>query len=186
MTTSIDWAKVFKTTYPAAGVSESALSEALATLFAPLSDEELGVIASSQTNPFPPSDPLYGQYRPFDASQWQLPSKPLPPSYLAFLHWSNGGSFFNDDRHFDPFLACQELRQYMLGYHIPQYLPNAFPFALNGSGYVYLFDMRQEPVEGEYPVLFTNLGNLRYEQSKEIDTSFVGVCSGTTNPQDEM
>lgn len=186
MANSIDWTNAFKIRYPATGASDQILSEALPASFAPLTNEELATIAGTQTNPFPPHDPLYSQYRPFDAGQWQLPSKPLPPSYLDFLRWSNGGSFFNDDRHFDPFLECQELRQFLLGHHVPQYMPNAVPFALDGSGYVYLFDMRREPVNGEYPILFTSLGNLRYNQAKQVGTAFVEVCSGVTNPQDEL
>ncbi len=186
MKTSIDWSQVFKTKYPAAGVSDEDLAEALAALTTPLSDEELTAIVSSQMNPFPPGDPLYDQYRPFDPTLWQLPSKSLPPSYLDFLHWSNGGSFFNDDRHFDPFLACYDIRQYLIGYHIPQYMPESVPFALSGSGHVYLFDMRQKPKKGEYPILFASLGSLRYKQSVEVGKSFVDVCSGTTNPQDVL
>lgn len=186
MANSIDWTNVFTIRYPATGASDETISEAISATFAPLTKEELATIAGTQTNPFPPDDPLYSQYCPFELCQWQLPSKPFPPSYLDFLRWSNGGSFFNNDRYFDPFFACQELRQYLLGYHVPQYMPDAVPFALNGSGCAYLFDMRQDPVNGEYPVLFASLGNLRYDQSKEVGKTFVEACSGVTNPQDEL
>jgi len=186
MKTSTDWSKVFKTKYPVAGASNENLAEAQAALLAPLSDEELAAIVSSQMNPFPPGDPLHAQYRPFDPTQWQLPNKPLPPKYLDFLHWSNGGSFFNGDRHFDPFLNCHDLRRNLIGYHIPQYMPEAVPFALSGDGQAYLFDMRKNPTKGEYPILFASLGSLRYEQSVVVGKSFVDVCSGTTSPHDAL
>lgn len=186
MKTIIDWTKVFKTKYPVAGISDEELAVSIAALSTSLSEEELAGIASSQTNPFPPGDPLHRQYRPFDPGLWRLPNKPLPPSYLNFLRWSNGGSFFNDDRHFDPFLGCGDLRKYLVGYHIPQYMPETVPFALSGTGHVYLFDMRNKPSKGEYPILFASLGSLRFQQSVEVGKSFPDVCSGDTNPMDGM
>lgn len=186
MTTYFNWSKVFETQYPVAGASVKNLSEVLAALFAPLSGEELASIARSQTNPFPISDPLHSLYRQFDPLMWQLPTRPLPPSYITFLRWSNGGSFFNNNRHFDPFLASYGLRQNLVGYHIPQYMPNAMPFAFSGRGHVFLFDMRSNYKNDEYPILFASLGNLRFEQSTEVGKSFIDVCSGNTDPQDKL
>lgn len=182
MQRDIDWLSVFTERFPSTGATDAELSATLAALTAPLSQEEILSITQSQTNPFPPSDPLYHSYRPFNPAAWTIPNRPLPSPYINFLHWSNGGSFFNHDRHFDPFLSCSELRQYLIAYHFPQYLPGAVSFALDGNGNAYFFDMRQEPTAGEYPILLANLGSLRYEQAVTVGSSFIEVCAGVTDP----
>lgn len=178
----IDWSSVFADAYPEPGASEEDLAAALADLRRLLSDEEADEIARSLTNPFPKSDPLHFSWRPFDPRRWTLPSGPLPRSYLSLLRWSNGGAFSNGDRNFDPFLPCDRLREYLLCYHVPQYMPLALPFALDGGGNFYLFDMRQNPVEGEYPVLYVGAGNLDYEDAVLVASSFVEACRGMTDP----
>jgi hypothetical protein len=182
--TRIRWPAVFATAHPRPGVSEQDLAAALADLRRPLSEEEADQIGRSQTNPFPRGDSLHASWRPFDPHRWRLPDRPLPPSYLSFLRWSDGGAFFNGDRRFDPFLPCGELREYLLGNHIPQYMPGALPFAFDGGGRFYLFDMRNEPVRGEYPVLYVGAGNLGYEDAVLVAASFIEACRGTTNPAD--
>jgi hypothetical protein len=135
---------------------------------APLSQEESSSIARSQGNPFPPDDPLHATYCPFDPTDWKILTSPLPQTYLDFLCWSDGGSFFNEDRGFEPFLSCSELRQYLIGYRFPRYLPGSLPFSLDGNGNAYVFDMREKANMGEYPVLFVGLGNLRYGQAVNV------------------
>jgi len=63
-------------------------------------------------------------------------------------------------------------------------MPDSLPFAFDGYGDFYLFDMRRDPVEGEYPILFILSGNLGYEDAIIVATSFVEACNGTTNPSD--
>jgi len=183
MQRDIDWSTIFAVSFPNPGATDTELSAAIKALTSPLSQEELQSIAHSQINPFPPSDPLYGAYRPFDPAAWVIPNRPFPSDFISFLGWSNGGSFFNQDRHFDPFLSCTELRHYLVGYRFPEYLPGAVPFALDGNSRVYFFDMRRDSESNEYPVLFTSLGDLRYKHSILVGDSFIEVCAGTTDPQ---
>jgi hypothetical protein len=181
---TIDWPAVFAEAHPKPGATAEDLATVLADLRRPLSGREVGAIARSQSNPFPSDDPLHAAWKPFDASRWKLPDGPLPPSYLSLLRWSDGGSFVNGDRRFDPFLPCSQLRQYLLSYHVPQYMPGALPFALDGGGSFYLFDMREGPVRGEYPVVYAGAGNLRYDDAVTVAASFIEACRGTTDPAD--
>lgn len=182
---AVRWSSVFKRCYRANGATREDIQAIFSLLAMPLSEEEVASINSSQTNPFPKTDPLYNTYKPQDAARWVLPTKPLPPSYLAFLCWSNGGSFFNDDRSFDPFFSAAKIRGYLLGYHVPQYMPGAMPFAFDGGGRFYLFDMRLDPVGGEYPILFVGSGNLNYDDAVLVAPSFPDACRGTSNPADQ-
>jgi hypothetical protein len=63
-------------------------------------------------------------------------------------------------------------------------MPGSLPFAFDGKGCFYLFDMRSGSVEGEYPVLFTGSGNLGYDDAVRVAESFVETCNGTTDPAD--
>lgn len=181
---SIRWNQVFSTCYPVAGASEDELESLAQSLATPLTEDEIARINDSQSNPFRASHPLHCFYKPIDARLWRLPVRPLPPCYLAFLHWSNGGSFFTANRRFDPFFAASEVRHYLLGYHLPHYMPGAVPFAFDGGGQFYLFDMREQPVAGEYPILFVRSGNLSYNDSVHVATSFIDACRGADDPTD--
>ena len=66
----------------------------------------------------------------------------------------------------------------------PEWMPGAIPFALNGGGVFYVFDMRQQPQNGEYPILMAEAGTLDFEYAKLIGNSFLEVCQGTTNIED--
>ena len=57
-------------------------------------------------------------------------------------------------------------------------------FALDGCGNVYLFDMRENPTNNEFPILFVQLGNLRFRDAVLVASTFIGACKGTTNPGD--
>jgi len=181
----IKWDDLFSQCFPANGATADDLTALSVNLRAPLSEEEVRAVNTSQMNPFSEMDLLHATYKPFDPRKWLLPSKPLPSSYADFLKWSNGGSFVSGERRFDPFFSTSELRAYLVGYNVPQYMPEALPFAFDGCGNFYLFDMRSDPVEGEYPILFTLAGNLGYEDALLIATSFLDVCKGTTNLADD-
>jgi hypothetical protein len=180
----IRWETVFSQLFPVNGATAADLSDLAATIGKPLSEEEARAVNASQSNPFPETDPLHAAYKPFDPQRWRFPSRPLPLSYVDFLKWSNGGSFVNGERCFDPFFSTPELRSYLVGYHVPQYMPESLPFAFDGCGDFYLFDMRRDPADGEYPILFTLAGNLSYEGAVFVTSSFVEACKGTTNPAD--
>jgi hypothetical protein len=180
----MDWLTVFDEAHPKAGASDAEIAHLVASVRQPLSDAELAAVNRSQKNPFPKGDPLYFAYRPFDPTRWVIPNRPLPSPYLAFLRWSNGGEFRTGDRWFQFFPALDPndgVRAMLLAYHLPQYIPQALPIAFNGGGTFYLFDMRQEATDGEYPVICSHAGNLGWEPDEcfRVAESFGAVCRGT-------
>ena len=78
------------------------------------------------------------------------------------------------------------VRATLLAYHVPQYLPGALPFAFNGEGTLYLFDMRQPAKGGEYPVVCSQAGNLGWEVDEclKIAKTFEAACHGTGNVEE--
>jgi hypothetical protein len=141
-------------------------------------------ITGSVTTPLQPDEisELAARDAP-DPSAWRFPTGELPPSYRAFLGWSNGGTFIAGEREFG-MLAAEELRPYMLDYALPYHLPGAMPFALDGTGGFYLLDMRQPPDErGEYPVLHATGGDLGYDAAIRVAESFPAVFHDRTPPR---
>jgi hypothetical protein len=94
---AIDWTSVFER-HLAPGASEAEVQCLQGDVSRPLSTGEVATIVARQRNPFPPQDPLHAHFRPFDPMRWALPASPLPAAYLAFLRWSNGGSFRTGER----------------------------------------------------------------------------------------
>ncbi len=179
---STDWSDIFDEIYREPGVWEDELAEIMARIRRPLSPEEIAAVNVTQWNPFPADDPWHAAYRRFDPAAWTIPDGLLPPSYLSFLQWSNGGDFRTGERWFH-FFPTRELRELFLGYHVPQYLPGALSFASDGGNVLYFFDMRQPTVAGEYPVLAALKGKLGYADSKVIAASFPEACAGTESAE---
>src|SRR4051812_22941348 len=103
---SVRWSKVFSIRHKEVGATERELRAMLAALTTPLSDVEVAGINAAQANPFPASAPLHAAFQRFDPGAWRLPRRSPPAAYLDFLRWSNGGSFGNGDRWFDPFFPA--------------------------------------------------------------------------------
>ena len=171
----IPWANLFAEAHPAIGAAPSDLDRLLRALAAPMSAAEVAAIKADH--------PLHATYRRFDPANWRIPDRQLPASYRDFLLWSNGGSFSNGSRWFDPFLSAEALREYLLAYHVPQYMPGALPFAMDGGGGFYLFDLRADPVDGEYPIFFIHAGNLGWDDATPVAPTFPDACRGTTHPR---
>jgi hypothetical protein len=66
----------------------------------------------------------------------------------------------------------------------PEWMQGAIPFALDGGGVFYVFDMREKAKNGEYPILISEAGNLGYHDAKLIANSFLEVCQGTINVEE--
>jgi hypothetical protein len=182
----VDWLSVFDEARPDPGASDVEIEHFVATVGQPLTPVEVAAVNQSQQNPFPEGDPLHAAYRPFDPSAWALPGRPLPPPYLAFLRWSNGGWFRSGEREFGFFATSDPtggVRAMLLAYHLPEYMPGALPFAFNGSGTFYLFDMRRQAVRGEYPVVCSHAGNLGWGPNEccPVADSFEAACRGRVN-----
>ncbi len=65
-----------------------------------------------------------------------------------------------------------------------EYLREAVPFAFDGGGGFYLFDMRREPVEGEYAIVYSHAGSLGWDDDDctFVAESFPAACRGTAHP----
>lgn len=169
----IDWISIFDETQIARGASESEVASLARDFSRPLSEKEIVEIRADLLK-------TKTDIQLYDPAKWFLPSKPLPESFLNFLTWNNGGWCRTGEREFG-FLSTPDLRDYTLAYMFPSFMPGAIPFALNGGGIFYVFDMREESRNGEYPILTAASGNLGYEDAKVVGESFVEVCQGTIN-----
>ena len=111
------------------------------------------------------------------------PPGAFPASYLEFLQWSNGGIFVKDGATYQ-ILGTHEVREYLLIYHLPQYVPGAVPWAMDGSGGPYCFDMREKPTEGEYPIILQESGALswNHDEFRILATSFVASIMQPKGP----
>lgn len=163
----MDWEKVFQYVAKEIPASNDDITYLQESVLSPLTEEEICEINSQQKNPFPVSDPLHEKYRPFDPSKWNIPMRPFPETFVAFLTWSNGGNFLTGEREFDMF-GTMSIRKYLLAYQIPEYMPGAVPFAFDGCGGFYLFDMREVMIDGEYPIVMVNSGSLGWDQEDAI------------------
>ena len=159
----IDWSTVFDVTAPEMpGADESAMEIFIAASLAPFTELELDELAA-------------------DVAQLATPDKGYPESYLSFLRWSNGGSYVNGERHFD-FFSTGDVRDFLLGYRIPVHLPGTMPFAFDGGANFYLFDMRHEMNEGEFPIVFAPSCGMSWDkEAYSVADSFLGVCRGRTD-----
>ncbi|WP_139999276.1 SMI1/KNR4 family protein [Paenibacillus paridis] len=182
----MNWTIRFESNYECSeGIAEEELLRFLHTWNIALTDPEKKEINNRQRNPFPLSDPLYPKYIPIDPADWSFPQKKLPESYLAFLRYAHGGEFGNGERYFQ-FFSTADLREMNLAYEIPEYMPDAVSFAMDGSGNHYLWDMRGDMKNGEYPILVAHSGNLGFEDCKQIADTFVELCTGTTSVDEEL
>ncbi|MEW4571520.1 SMI1/KNR4 family protein [Tautonia sp. JC769] len=110
--------------------------------------------------------------------------RPLPPSYLSLLSWSDGGEFRTGGRWFQFFPALDPGHGVLAmseAYGLPRFMPQALPLAFNGGGTFYLLDMRGPAAGGEYPVVCSHAGNLGWsaEECVRVAGSFPEACRGT-------
>ncbi len=175
-----DWAALFEQTELSPGATSEQIQSLVASISEPVTETEAREIIARQRNPFPETDTLFAAFQPFDPRKWTFPNRPLPKTYLEFLQWSDGPWCANGSREFG-FFSTADVRTMMIEYEVPQYMPMALPFAFNGGGVFYLLDLREDPVEGEYPVVVAAAGNLDWDSAPRIASDFVEACSGRTN-----
>lgn len=180
---SPNWENFFDTSTKEDGASPDVIAEFRRTALRPLSINDVADVNATQQNPFPSTDPLHSVFKPFDSSNWVMPPFGFPKSYLEFLVWSNGGSFTKGDREFDFFPAIDPrcgVRAMMLAYHIPEYMRYAVPFAFDGAGTFYLFDMREPPTGDEFPIVMAHAGSLGWDEDnyETLADSFVKALVG--------
>jgi hypothetical protein len=174
----MDWERLFHCVDKEAPASDDDIAYLQESVLSPLTESEIAEINAGQSNPFPLSDPLHANYKPFDPSKWQIPRRRFPESFVEFLRWSNGGNFERGEWLFNMF-PTSGIRDFLLAYQIPEYMPGAIPFAFDGAGGFYLFDMRDAPVDGEYPIVSAHAGDLGWEDDdrKLADTFLQAILS---------
>lgn len=185
----MDWSAVFEYGEPWPGATQQQLADFVTQLSQPLTEHDIADVLSCHSNPYPSGHRLHASWQPLAPRRWRMPERPPPPSYLALLAWSDGGNFGNDERELQLF-STHEVREMALCYHVPEYMPGALPFAFNGGGVFYLFDLREPAdAEGEYPVVATEAGNIGWSTYEEcyppqcwpVADSLEQTCCGRTN-----
>ncbi|MFC0348213.1 SMI1/KNR4 family protein [Undibacterium danionis] len=186
----MNWNTIFTDSAERPGASEIELRDLLRTLFAPLSFDEISATRKQAShNPFNENDLLHVSFRTFDPKLWTLPTFEIPVSLLEFLRFSNGGDFSNEDRHFQFFPALHPtngLRAMLLAYEFPEYMPMGLPFAFNGGGTFYIFDMRGHSSTGDYPIVASHASSLGWDSDEcwFVANSLEEACRGKTNIDD--
>lgn len=71
-----------------------------------------------------------------------FPSRQLPEDYVNFIK-NNTCADFSDGERLYQFLDIDTVMEYYDAYMFPKFMPYAFPFAMDGNGSFYIFNMRQ-------------------------------------------
>lgn len=150
------------------GATQTEIEKFVATVQQPISEAELEWLTADFKDDHPEG--------------WIVPDAPLPASYLSFLRWSNGGEFRSGERlmQFFPSLdTVHGVRAMMLAYGLPGKSPGILPFAFNGGGVFYAFDMRFRPCEGEYRIVAAECGYSH--KPSELEPTFLAACRSRTD-----
>lgn len=165
----VDWISVFDEVEREQPAAEENVSQLRAFLSSPLTIVERDEIAALDSE--------------LDPTAWGLPDCELPGDFKDFLRWSNGGGARTGEREFG-FFDIAGIRDYMLRYLFPEYMPGVVPFAFNGGGIFYAFDVRSQPLKGEYPIVAAASGVLNFDDSPVVASTFMDLCRGTVNVGD--
>jgi hypothetical protein len=149
---------------------------AMEAVLAPISSAEVAAVVADLRNPWPPTSPYFATYKPLDPSKWLLPRPPMPKPYVDFLRWSDGASWQTGEREFSCF-GCKAVREYMLAYHFPEYMPGALPIGLDGGGVFGVFDLRGGPSDAVWAI---ESGALDWQDAVRVADGFVEFCRGRT------
>ena len=174
---SSNWDAVFDRVFERSGPADPA---AIDQVFLPISPAEIVSVTAQFRNPWPVGSPQHAAHRPLDPSKWMLPRPPLPRSYVDFLLWSDGASWQTGEREFSCF-GCKHLREYLLHYEFPEYMPGAVPIGLDGGGVFGVFDLRNGPSDKVWAI---GSGALSWDDVVPIAESFPEFCRGTTRVGD--
>lgn len=117
-----------------------------------------------------------------DPDRWVMPRGIVPPIYLSFLAWSNGGFFLYGQREWN-MLRAEELREYLLMYDFPATLPDALPFATDGSGGFYLFDLREAAVPPGR-VIHLAADRFSFDDAAEVASDLLAAMANPGPPGD--
>ena len=104
----------------------------------------------------------------------------LPGTYLDLLAISHGGGIEIGEREI-AYFEIESMRDYMIDYQFPVYMPGALPFGLNGGAVFYVFDMREPASSNEFPIVAVSSGNLCYDDAPTIARSIPELLSNSIN-----
>jgi hypothetical protein len=169
----VKWSSIFEHVFD---FGEPAEATAVGEILLPISAAEMAAVVAGLRNPWPTSDPRHFAYQPLDPSTWTLPQTRIPKVYIDFLAWSDGASWQTGEREFSCF-GCKKIREYMLHYYFPEYMPCALPIGLDGGSVFGVFDLRNGPSDAVWAI---GCGALSWEGAVKVAESFVGFCRGTT------
>lgn len=99
--------------------------------------------------------------------------RPLPPAYLDFLSWSNGGEGSVGD-YYVSIWPAEEVLELNEGYEVRQYVPGLLAFGTDGGGEAFAFDYRREGS----PIVRVPLGDLAYESVLDVASDLVAFLGG--------
>ena len=155
----IVWSIIFEIAHTKPGASEEEIQHLIDQLRISVSEAEFASLR-----------PLADSNLRIEDLVFPTQSRDLPKSYLNFLEWSNGGDFDNGGRWIS-FFTTSEVREFNIGYGVLLWMPGTVAFASNGGGELYLFDMRSDPIAGEYPLLMADANALFFRDSPTVARS---------------
>lgn len=147
-----------------AGATAEAVAFGSRAAFHLITKAEIRQTHDRSRNLWRPGTPEHDTWMPTDASGWEFPHGPFPPSYLSLVRWSNGGAFRAGVDRTLRIVPIDGVRTKMIELHSPENMPLAVPFAWNDYYDIYCFDMR-EPLRDEYPILVTRGNAMHYAAS---------------------
>lgn len=172
------WQQIFPDFKPEVTATQDDLEQLRADMSRPVQASERQDIEALQRNPWPKNHSLHSTWTPIDPTHWPMPAVALPPSWLAFLAWSNGGLVTNGAMELC-FFSTREVREFLLAYHLPEYMPQAIPLGVDGAGNFALLDVRQPMTNNDYPIVAAAAGNLGFEDASLIAPSLELFCLRT-------
>jgi len=90
-----------------------------------------------------------------------FPIHSLPQEYLDLMYESNGGDYVNGEREYQ-FLSFEEIIEYYEAYMFFEFMPYAYPFAMDGCGNFYIFNLRMV----DNCVYVVSAGNMGWEKDE--------------------
>lgn len=181
----INWHSLLPNLKREPAATRDEIDQLLADLSRPIQADERRSILDAQRNPWPVSHGLHSSWTPIDPSAWPMPGASPTTSWLAFLAWSNGGLVTQGEMEFC-FFGTLEVREFLLAYQFPEYMPQAIPLGLDGAGNFAVLDVREPAPHAEYPVLVASAGNLGFEDARCLAPSFELFCRRTESVESAL
>ena len=108
------------------------------------SREEIASVTAQLRNPWPVGDPLHATYQPIDPRGGCCRTGRSPARTSSFCSRPTVHPGRRANAEFACF-GCETLREYLLHYEFPEYMPGAVPIGLDGGGVFGVFDLRDGP-----------------------------------------